>query len=278
MEERLQIRIHGDASLPALIYLPGLHGDWTLVTSFHLALGGRVRFVEFTYPRTLTWSLDDYAKAIADSLAQNGITRGWLLAESFGSQIAWPLVEGAKREGRGTKKVENDSPLSPLTSHFTVEGLILAGGFVKHPFMWGVGFVEKLCNGVSLAWLKRILFWYAKVSRWRFRHAPEVVESIGEFIARRTELDMRAVTHRLRLIKTNDPRPIACAAALPVFHLSGFWDPIVPWPFVRPWLRRHCPGFREARLFALADHNVLGTAPRTSARRVLEWMSPRPRT
>ena len=62
MKEKLEMRTYGDASLPTLIYLPGLHGDWTLVGSFRHALGGRVRFVEFTYPRTLTWSLEDYAK------------------------------------------------------------------------------------------------------------------------------------------------------------------------------------------------------------------------
>jgi len=31
MAEELQLRIHGQASLPTLIYLPGLHGDWTLI-------------------------------------------------------------------------------------------------------------------------------------------------------------------------------------------------------------------------------------------------------
>ena len=92
MEEQLQLRVHGEASLPTLIYLPGLHGDWTLVGGFLQALDGRVRFVEITYPRTLDWSLDDYAAAIEAALAQNGITSGWLLGESFGSQPLWALV------------------------------------------------------------------------------------------------------------------------------------------------------------------------------------------
>ena len=52
MFERLQIRIHGDASRPSLIHLPGMHGDWTLVSSFRAAVAGRVRFVEFSYPQT----------------------------------------------------------------------------------------------------------------------------------------------------------------------------------------------------------------------------------
>jgi hypothetical protein len=87
MLETLQLRIHGDPTLPALIYFPGLHGDWTLIGGFRKHLSGRVRFVELTYPRTLTWSLADYAANIETVLAQNDITRGWLLGESYGSQI-----------------------------------------------------------------------------------------------------------------------------------------------------------------------------------------------
>ena len=56
MIEKLELRIRGDAALPTLIYLPGLHGDWTLVGSFCRAVSGRVRFVELTYPRTVTCS------------------------------------------------------------------------------------------------------------------------------------------------------------------------------------------------------------------------------
>src|SRR5256714_5347420 len=92
MIEHLQIRIHGDTSLPTLVYLPGMHGDWTLVSSFRAAMAGRVRFVEFAYPRTVTWSLDDYAGAIEEALLANGIERGWLLGESFGSQPAWAII------------------------------------------------------------------------------------------------------------------------------------------------------------------------------------------
>ena len=81
MAEKLEMRIYGDAARPTLIYLPGLHGDWTLVGSFRRAVSARVRFVEMTYPRTLTWSLEDYAEAIETALAKQGIGRGWLLGE-----------------------------------------------------------------------------------------------------------------------------------------------------------------------------------------------------
>ena len=141
MEEQLQLRIHGEASLPTLIYLPGLHGDWTLVGGFLRALDGRVRFVEITYPRTLEWSLDDYAAAIEAALAKNGIKSGWLLGESFGSQPLWALV--GRNSGTGVSPVcfkENGGMNSQAgrLCHFQIEGVILAGGFVKHPMRQAV--------------------------------------------------------------------------------------------------------------------------------------------
>src|SRR3989449_3449260 len=93
MTDELKMRVHGDASLPTLVYLPGMHGDWTLVSSFRAAIAGRVRFVEFTYARTTTWSLDDYAGGIESMLLAHGIESGWLLGESFGSLPAWQVVK-----------------------------------------------------------------------------------------------------------------------------------------------------------------------------------------
>src|SRR5687767_13593546 len=114
--DQLQVRVHGNADRPTLIYLPGLHGDWTLVSSFRVALGARVRFVEFTYPRTLTWTLEDHARAVLDKLAAHGIREGWILAESFSSVVAWGVLERAAAAG------------------FAVRGVVLSGGFVRYPY------------------------------------------------------------------------------------------------------------------------------------------------
>lgn len=267
--ERLQIRIHGEASQPTLIYLPGLHGDWTLVTSFRIALAGRVRFVEITYPRTLEWSLEDYAHAISTALIEKGVTSGWLLGESFGSQIVWPMVEEC---GSISAQNRGGSGTPPSRTAFQIQGVILAGGFVRHPLLWAVRLAARCTRGVSLTWLTRLLFWYAKFARFRHRRAPETLVDIAEFVARRTELDKQAAVHRLNLISKTDLRPIAAKTRLPVFYLTGFFDPIVPWPLVRPWLRRCCPGWRGGGIVFTADHNVLGTAPRAAAETVLEWM------
>ncbi len=298
MSEELQLRLHGDASLPVLIYLPGLHGDWTLVTSFRLALAGRVRFVEFTYPRTLAWSLREYADAIAGALLKQGINRGWLLGESFGSQIVWPMIgrnvaatfrlrSEARTAGSPTQPEgfgygvlpgggRSQTAVTGIDPCFHADGVILAGGFVKHPLKWGVYAAGKFCHGVSLTWLTRFLFFYARFAPFRHRHAPETLAGIQEFVARRTELDKQAAVHRLRLVAANDARELARQVRLPVYHLSGMFDPVVPWPFVRPWLKQNCPGYRGSKIIWKADHTVLATAPKAAAEQVMQWMNGAP--
>ena len=252
MDEEPQLRIHGDVTLPTLIYLPGLHGDWTIIGGFRHAIEGRVRFVEFTYPRTVTWSLDDYAAAVESTLAKNGITGGWLLGESFSSQVVWAMVARGK---------------------FRAQGVILAGGFVKYPMQQALRLAEKITGRISTRLLVWIIFGYAKIARLRYRLSPQTLAAIDEFVARRTELDRRAAQHRLRLVAENDPRLIARQATLPVFGLSGRFDPMVPWPLVRRWLRNDCPALRDYKVIRKADHNVLSTAPCAAAQQIMAWIN-----
>jgi pimeloyl-ACP methyl ester carboxylesterase len=260
MDEKLQLRIYGDNSLPTLIYLPGLHGDWTLVGSFRKHVVGKVRFVEMTYPRTLVWSLDDYAAAIETALAENGITHGWLLGESFGSQPLWAIV--------GRKK-------------FQADGIILAGGFVRLPMCRTLQLAQRIAGSIALALVTQIIFpvtnktfaWlYTKLARRRFHDAPETLAKINEFLERRTPLDFRAAQHRLHLIAQNDPRMTAQNASVPVFAVSGWFDPLVPWFAVRRWLRKNCPMLHDYKIIQ-GDHAVLVSAPKKSAGQILDWMN-----
>jgi len=257
MEETgVQIRLHGNPADPVLVYLPGLHGDWTLIGSFRQAIAGRARFVELTYPRTLEWSLDEYAAGVEQALRSAGVQRGWLLAESFGSQVAWPLL------ARG---------------FFQAEGLILAGGFGKHPALWGVMLTEKVLGRISMDWMVRALVGYAQVARWRFRHQPEVLAGVHEFVERRTELDRQAAVHRLRLIARNNPAGIAHQVQVPVYGLTGLLDPVVPWPWAKRWLRQNCPSLAAYQIVRSADHTVLSTGARQCATQIAEWINPQGR-
>jgi pimeloyl-ACP methyl ester carboxylesterase len=254
--EQIQLRIHGAPGLPTLIYLPGLHGDWTLVSSFRAAVKDKVRFVEFAYPCRCDWTLEDYAKEVARALLTHGIDEGWIIAESFSSQVAWKILELRER-----------GEIS-----FRPRGLVLSAGFVRHPAIWGVHCLHA-AHRLMPNWLFRVLLrFYARYARLRHRRAPETLASIGEFVKRRTPADRAAIASRYPLIAGNDAREVARCSTVPVFALTGFFDPVVPWPLVYPWLRRNCPAFRGSRVILNADHNVLGTAPRRCAEQVLAWM------
>jgi len=251
LAETVDIRVHGPASAPALIYLPGLHGDWTLIAGFRRAVNGKVRFVETTYPRTLTWTLDDYAAGVETALAAAGIESGWLLGESFSSQVVW--VMAARKQ-------------------FRIQGLILAGGFARHPVPLGAHFARRLVGAVSLRMISPLLRAYAQMARFRYRNSPEVRGSIQEFIARRTPLDKQAAEHRLLLVAENDPGLLARQVSVPLYALTGALDPIVPWFGVQRWLKRNCPALRDYKIIWRADHNVLATAPEAAAKQILGWM------
>ncbi len=259
--ERIALRIHGTAALPTLIYLPGLHGDWTLVSSFRAAVKDKVRFVEFTYPRTVKWTLEDYARAVIQSLRANDIQSGWLLGESFSSQVTWKMIKLAAAE--------------PALG-FEASGLILAGGFARYPILTGVRFVRLVNRAMPASLMRLALSMYASYAKLRHRRAPETRASIDEFIARRTEPDRQAILHRYGLILSSDVMEVARQCQLPTFALSGFVDPVVPWLWTLPWLRRHCPGFKQSRIIFNADHNVLGTAPQKAAEQILQWMKAKP--
>lgn len=257
MDPSWQLRVHPAArdprTAPVLVYLPGLHGDWTLVGPFRAALAGRATFSEVTYARTCRALLRDYAEAVLDQLRSHELSQGWLLAESFGSQVAWAM-------------------LAAPGSGFTIRGIILAGGFVRYQPRWLVRLGGRVFERVPARRLQCALGLYIRVVRCLRYRSPVFAGDLTEFLARRTEADKRAAAHRLELIARADWRPLACQTRLPVFHLAGFFDPVVPpWP-VRRWLRRHCPGFRGARLVFASDHNVLSSAPRRAADQVLAWI------
>lgn len=255
--ETLQLRFHSSAAAPTLLYLPGLHGDWTLLGPFRHALAGRARLAEVTYPRRADWRLDDYAQAIEETALARGLTNLWLLAESFSSQVGWTLA-GRAMEGR-----------SPLR----LEGLILAGGFIRHPWPWGVHLAHYASAAVPEWMLGKLTAIFGRYACRRCQAGPEIVTEIEECVRRRMEpCDRDAINSRYRLIAQADVRPIARRARLPVFHLSGAIDPLVPWWSVRRWLDLNCPGYRASRILPRCGHNHLLDAPAESARQILAWV------
>src|SRR5437867_6557499 len=185
MTDDLKIRVHGDASLPTLVYLPGMHGDCTLVSSFRAAVAGRVRFVEFTYPQTNAWALEDYGRAIEEALLDNGVLEGWMIGESFGSQPAWQLIKQTTQAGA----------TGHTARRFRPQGLVLAGGLVRHPTIWAVRIAHRVSGTVPLGAVKLCCRVYAGYAKFRHTRAPETLARIKEFVVNRTtEADRRAIT------------------------------------------------------------------------------------
>jgi len=269
MTETLQLRIHNGTAHPTLIYLPGLHGDWTLLGAFRDALAGRARLVETSYPRRADWTLADFATGVEAALAQQGITEGWLLGESFSSQIAWALLE--RFLDRIAPSANESRPSAPAPA-FRPLGLILVGGFVRHPWPWGVHLARGVSGLVPMWVLKRACAFYGRAAGRRLGGRAERCVELQEFVTRRTQPhDRAAVTSRYGVITRGDLRPVARRMSLPVYQLSGAIDPIVPWWLVRNWLLRHCPGYRESRIIRRAGHNVLLDAAAESADQILHW-------
>ena len=59
---------------------------------------------------------------------------------------------------------------------------------------------------------------------------------------------------------------------MPIYAITGLIDPIVPWIFVRQWLKKNCRELRDYKVITLSDHNVLGNSAEKSAEQVLKWM------
>lgn len=255
LSDRVDVCVHGPVQAVTLVYLPGVHGDSMLLGHFRRALGERVRLVEITYPRTLSWSLGDYARGVEAALAEQDISSGWLLGESFGSQVLWELLAHGE---------------------FHATGAILAGGFARHPAPWMANLAARICGKRSFNVLRLFTWAYLKTSRVRFRHSPETLASVEQFVERRTIEDCQAWRHRLMLVARNDPRAMVQAIRVPLYALSGWLDPIVPWFAVKRWFQRNCPTLCEHRVIWLADHNVLGTAPDAAAAQVLQWLATKP--
>jgi hypothetical protein len=130
-------------------------------------------------------------------------------------------------------------------------------------------------NGAQPMWgVRSILKLYLPLAKYCQRHDPGASSSLDEFARRRSSpQDRETLVHRYHLIVRHDWRPWALKAAFPVFCLTGFWDLIVPWPFVLRWLKQNCPGYRGSKVLFFADHPVLGNNARASIDQIRTWIA-----
>lgn len=248
------IKINSPECSPILVYLPGIHGDSSLARKIRPYFENKICFVEIEYSKRTDLSLKDYGKNIERLITDAGIKECWLLAESFGSQVAWEIVS-RKRS-------------------FAVKGIILAGGFVRHPFIPGVKVVRAISKTLSIRSIELWLRFYIAFCKLFFRQNNKQHQPVpDQFVKNRLdEADRDAIVARYGMIIQSDYRSVAGSVSVPVFFMSGRWDFIVPWVPVLRWLKKNCPGFREYKIIQGADHPVLSAAPEQSAAQILKWI------
>ena len=241
-----------------IIYLPGVHGDDSLAAGCRDRLGPGLRWVPTRYRVHPGGTLDRLVDEVLWQVRKAGVDHGWLLAESFGSQVAWALLA----------RCRNDR-----AAGFRPLGLVLAGGFVRHPMPWAAGCLGRWGRRAPTPLVKAILEVYRAYGWVRFAGDRPALRGLTRFCRRRARpRDRETVADRLELIAEVDLRAAASAVTVPVHALAGCWDVIVPWPPVFRWLARHCPGWRGGRVLAAGGHAVLVERPATSARIVAEWV------
>jgi pimeloyl-ACP methyl ester carboxylesterase len=244
----------GPPEAPAILYIPGIHGDWTPKWRMRHVLARHHRLIEIAYPRAATdWSLDDYVTRLDRLVESLHLDNVHLLAESFGSLIGWRFA--CHRPER-------------------VSSLMIAGGFCCTPGRLEIAAAELALRLLPAALLDRGVDLYL---RYLVRRGfpPDAFRRHEDFFpATRTRRGWRATLNRLKIIRTTDVRHRLCELRVPVFYFGGAWDRVVP-------VRREIATLRsllspEVRfrciLFPRAPHPIIPARYRQVAQLISEWV------
>lgn len=235
-------RLSGPEDAPVVVYLPGLHGDWTPLNRTRLHLSRHFRLVELSYPQRAEWDLADYADAAEERLTELGLGPVHLLGESFSSLVCWELLRRHPRRALS---------------------LTLAGGFCQPPHPRGLRLLALGFGVLPGALWNRGVEAYCMSLAWRARPVAGDAQQEPLFFAARGRRGLRAMRKRLAIIQSADFRSLLGELTLPVGYIGGGSDPIVPVRREIETLRRGLPAacrFRW-RLVDGAPHPILPARP-----------------
>lgn len=249
----LLTRISGPAEAPVVVYLPGLHGDWTPMWRAQGLISRNHRLIEVAYPRSATdWTLDDYVARVEALLERLGVGGVHLLAESFGSLVGWGVC---CRSPERTKT------------------LMLAGGFCSTPGRLRVALGGAIMRLLPPGTLDRMVDLYL-VYLIKRGFPPDAFRRDDFFPAARTRQGWLSARNRLKIIRDTDVRERLCELRLPVLYFGGAWDLIVP---VRREIatikgRLHPECCFQSVLYPQAPHAIIPARATTVAGLIGEWV------
>ena len=257
MLDQLQGMVHqesGERDGPPAIFLPGVHGDWTLLKRARPILADKLRLIEITYPRAGSWNLGEFSRALEDLMDVLELDSAHLIAESFGSLIGWQF--GLECPSR-------------------VRSMVLVGGFCQPPGPQRIGLAKTALSLLPSFILEKGIDLYTSRRAFYLDFAYSDLGGMPiPYFATRSARGRRATVNRLSIIERADFRPHLNRIRFPIRYVGGANDQVVPVRREVETLKRRLPaecGF-QSHVIPGGRHAILASHPEPSARRIVDWV------
>lgn len=239
---------------PPAIYLPGSHGDPSMLAPARQHLNRELRLHEVTYPRAAEWRLPRYASALEDLMDVLELESAHLIGESFGSMVG--LEFGLAHPGR-------------------VRSLTMVGGFCHPVAQRRSSVARRALSHVPGPLLERGLELYTAFRGSRGAVERDLSWAAIPHVASQSHRTRRAVAGRLAEVGRADYRSVLHRVRFEVRYLGGGADTAVAVRREISLLRNRLPEPARFRshVIAGAPHAVLSTHPRPSAERIVGWIA-----
>ena len=249
----LVYRIRGGEGAVPVVYLPGVHGDWTPQAAASVILAGAFRLVEISYPREPLWRLEDYASALVSLLDRLEIESTHVVAESFGSLVGWEF--GLEHGSR-------------------VRSMVIVGGFCQPPGPRKVLLAKWGLSVLPTGLFEQGVDAYVAIRKHQGKLEHPEMEVDLPYATVRTDLGRIATVSRFEIMCTSDYRHQLHEVLFPVRYIGGDSDLIVP---VKREIRTLSEllseeaGF-QSRLIANAPHMIISSHPVETAGQIADWI------
>ncbi len=241
----------GDRNAPPILYLPGVHGDWTPQLAARPLLSRDFRFIETAYPRIETWSIDDFAQALKNLLDDLGIESAHIVGESFGSLVMWQF---------GIANPER------------VRSFTLVGGFSRPPRFRVAAAAAAALKSLPTSLLESAIDLYV-AGRSALGEDRESFD-IGAYPAARTLQGRRATAKRMSIIQASDFTAQLQEIKFPVRYLGATNDIVVPVRREIATLLAHLPPHCDfqSELVAGAPHAMIASHAKQTVEHLSRWV------
>lgn len=247
-------QVSGSEDVPPVVYLPGIHGDWTPLEGARPRLNAKVRLIEAAYPRVDHWTLNDFADALDALLDDLGLQSAHVVGESFGSLVGWQF--GLTRPDR-------------------VRSFVLIGGFSQAPNRRSVRSAKWALRLLPTFAFEKGIDTYVSYKSRKGERRPSHGPEIPPYPAARTRRGKRATMNRMTIVQRTDFRGHLDKVTFPVRYIGGEMDRVVPvhreLATLAELLPPHCEF--DARLLARAPHAIIASHPEETSAHICDWVS-----